>query len=491
MKESEKKPTTTDSGIPVPSDEYSLTVGPDGPILLQDHYLIEQMANFNREKIPERQPHAKGAGAFGHFEVTKDVSAYTKAALFQPKTKTETLVRFSTVAGEQGSPDTWRDPRGFAVKFYTSEGIYDMVGNNTPVFFIRDPMKFQHFIRSQKRRADSGLRDHDMQWDFWTLSPESAHQVTWLMGDRGIPKSWSHMNGYSSHTYMWVNAKGERFFVKYHFKTDQGVEFLTQAEADRLAGVDGDYHRRDLFNSIKKGVTPSWTLKVQIMPFEKAATYHLNPFDLTKVWPHADYPLHEVGRLTLNRNPTDFHTEIEQAAFEPNNMVPGIGPSPDKMLLARLFSYADAHRARLGVNYKQIPVNRPTCPVHSYSKDGAMRVQNVSDPVYAPNSKGGPQADPGRYPQLEVWGASGEFVHAAYTKRKDDDDWSQARALIRKVMDEPARERLVANVSGHLKEGVSKPVLQRAFDYWKKIDQEIGERIEKAVSESETFYTKH
>lgn len=481
MKNDKPKPTTNDAGIPVPSDEFSLTVGPDGPILLQDHYLIEQMANFNREKIPERQPHAKGSGAFGFFEVTKDVSAYTKAAVFQPGKKTDTLIRFSTVAGEQGSPDTWRDPRGFALKFYTSEGVYDMVGNNTPVFFVRDPMKFQHFIRSQKRRADSGLRDHDMQWDFWTLSPESAHQVTVLMGDRGIPKTWRHMNGYSSHTYMWVNAKGERFFVKYHFKTNQGIEFLTQAEADRLAGVDGDYHRRDLFDTIKRGDFPSWTLQVQIMPFKEAATYRLNPFDLTKVWPHGDYPLHEVGRLTLNRNPTDFHTEIEQAAFEPNNLVPGIGPSPDKMLLARLFSYADAHRARLGVNYKQIPVNQPKCPFHSYSKDGAMRMQNVSDPVYAPNSKGGPKADGLRYPQVEVWDASGEFVHAAYTKRKDDDDWSQAGNLVRKVMDDAARTRLVSNVVGHLKDGVTEPVLQRAFEYWRNIDKNIGDRIEKGV----------
>ncbi len=476
------KPTTNDAGMPVPSDEFSLTVGPDGPILLQDHYLIEQMANFNREKIPERQPHAKGSGAFGHFEVTKDVSRFTKAAVFQPGVKTETLIRFSTVAGEQGSPDTWRDPRGFALKFYTSEGVYDMVGNNTPVFFVRDPMKFQHFIRSQKRRADSGLRDHDMQWDFWTLSPESAHQVTILMGDRGIPKTWRHMDGHSSHTYMWVNAKGERFFVKYHFKTNQGNEFLTQSEADRLAGVDGDYHRRDLFNAIKEGKHPSWTLFVQIMPFEESKTYRLNPFDLTKVWPHADYPLHEVGKLTLNRNPTDFHTEIEQAAFEPNNLVPGIGPSPDKMLLARLFSYADAHRARLGVNYKQIPVNRPTCPFHSYSKDGAMRVENVSDPVYAPNSKGGPHADGERYPQLEVWAANGEFVHAAYTKRKDDDDFSQAGDLVRKVMDDAARERLVSNVVGHLKDGVSEPILKRAFAYWRSIDKDIGARIEKGVN---------
>lgn len=469
--------TTTDAGIPVPSDEYSLTVGPDGPILLQDHYLIEQMANFNRERIPERQPHAKGSGAFGQFTVTQDVSSYTKAALFQPDTTTDILARFSTVAGERGSPDTWRDPRGFSLKFYTSEGNYDMVGNNTPVFFIRDPMKFQHFIRSQKRRADTNMRDHDMQWDFWTLSPETAHQVAWLMGDRGIPKNWRHMNGYSSHTYMWANAKGHRFWVKYHFKSDQGNQFLTQQEADRLAGEDGDYHTRDLLEAIRRKDYPSWTLHVQIMPFDEAQTYRINPFDLTKVWPHSDYPLHEVGRMTLNRNPTDHHTQIEQAAFEPNNLVPGIGPSPDKMLLARLFAYADAHRARMGVNYKQIPVNQPQAPVHSYSKDGAMRVHNVSDPVYAPNSKGGPKADPVRYPPVEVWQASGAFVHAAYTKRKDDDDFSQANRLVRQVMDEAQRDRLVANVVGHLKKGVTAPVLERAFSYWRDIDQEIGDRI--------------
>ena len=327
MTNDQRKPTTTDAGIPVASDEHSLTVGPDGPILLQDHYLIEQMANFNRERIPERQPHAKGGGAFGKFVTTHDVSAYTKAALFQNGVETEMLARFSTVAGERGSPDTWRDPRGFALKFYTSEGNFDLVGNNTPVFFLRDPMKFQHFIRSQKRRAANNLRDHDMQWDFWTLSPESAHQVAWLMGDRGIPKSWRQMNGYSSHTYMWINADGERFWVKYHFKTDQGVDFLTQDEADRLAGADADYHQRDLYDSIEGGDHPSWTLKVQIMPFEEAKTYRFNPFDLTKVWPHGDYPLHEVGKMTLNRNVTDYHTEIEQAAFEPNNTVPGTGLS--------------------------------------------------------------------------------------------------------------------------------------------------------------------
>ena len=301
------------------------------------------------------------------------------------------------------------------------------------------------------------------------------------MGDRGIPKTWRQMNGYSSHTYMWVNAKGQKFWVKYHFKTDQGVDFLPQAEADRLAGADSDYHMRDLYEAIERKDYPSWTLKMQIMPFDEARTYRFNPFDLTKVWPHSDYPLIEVGRMTLNRNPTDNHTEIEQAAFEPNNLVPGIGPSPDKMLLGRIFSYADAHRARLGVNYKQIPVNRPKVPVHSYSKDGTMRMDNVSDPVYAPNSKGGPKADPAQYPHVEVWEASGEFIHAAYTKRKDDDDFGQAGALVRKVMDNAARDRLVSNVVGHLKDGVKEPVLSRAFEYWRNIDKTIGDRIAKGV----------
>jgi catalase len=481
MTATEPRPTTTDGGAPVSSDEHSLTVGPDGPVLLQDHYLLEQMANFNRERIPERQPHAKGGGAFGTFEVTSDVSAYTRAAVFQPGTQTEVLIRFSTVAGERGSPDTWRDPRGFAVKFYTSEGNLDVVGNNTPVFFVRDPMKFQHFIRSQKRRAANNLRDNDMQWDFWTLSPESAHQVTYLMGDRGIPKTWRHMNGYSSHTYSWANAAGQTFWVKYHFKTDQGVDFLTQEEADRLAGADADYHQRDLYTAIGRGDYPSWTLKMQIMPFEDAKTYRFNPFDLTKVWPHGDYPPIELGRLTLNRNVTDYHTEMEQAAFEPNNLVAGTGLSPDKMLLARGFSYADAHRARLGVNYKQIPVNTPKSPVDSYSKDGAMRVANISDPVYAPNSYGGPKADPSRTDRAGLWAVDGDMVRSAYTLRRDDDDWGQPGTLVRQVLDDAARARLVSNVAGHLKAGVTEPVLLRAFEYWKNIDKEIGDRIEQAV----------
>jgi len=472
--------TTTDSGAPVTSDEHSLTVGAGGPIVLHDHYLIEQMAQFNRERVPERQPHAKGSGAFGSFEVTADVSEYTCAAVFQPGTVTEMAARFSTVAGERGSPDTWRDPRGFALKFYTPEGNYDMVGNNTPVFFIKDPMKFQHFIRSQKRRADNNLRDHDMQWDFWTLSPESAHQVTWLMGDRGIPRTWRHMNGYSSHAYLWANSSGAKHWVKYHFKTDQGIETFTQDEADQMASADTDYHTRDLYESIDGGDFPTWTMKVQLMPFDDATSYRFNPFDLTKVWPHDDYPLIEVGRMKLDRNPTDHHTEIEQAAFEPNNLVPGIGLSPDRMLLARSFAYADAHRYRIGVNYKQIPVNASKYPVHSYSKDGAMRVTNVSDPVYAPNSKGGPaarsdfQGEPG-------WAADGDIVRTAYVDHPQDDDFGQAGTLIREVMDQDARDRLVDNVVGHLLNGVEEPVLGRAFEYWQRIDPGVGKAIRDGV----------
>jgi catalase len=479
-----RPPTTTDAGIPVASQEHSLTVGPDGPILLQDFYLLEQMANFNRERIPERQPHAKGGGAFGRFTATEDVSRYTRAAVFQPGTETEVVARFSSVAGERGSPDTWRDPRGFALKFYTSEGNLDLVGNNTPVFFIKDPMKFQNFIRSQKRLAANNLRDADMQWDFWTLSPESAHQVTWLMGDRGIPRTWRHMNGYSSHTYMWVNAAGERFWVKYHFKTDQGIETLTQDDADRIAGEDGDYHQRDLYHSIEGGDFPSWSLKMQVMPFEEAKDYRFNPFDLTKVWPHGDYPLIDVGRLTLDRNATDFHTQIEQAAFQPNNVVPGTGLSPDRMLLARGFSYADAHRARLGVNYQQIPVNRPQAPVRSYSKDGAMRIDNVTDPVYYPNSvEGAPAADGITYAEHAVWAADGEFVRSAYVSHAEDDDYGQPRTLINDVMDDAQRERLVQNVAGAASGVQRQDVLDRVFQYWRNIDKPIGDRIETAIRE--------
>jgi catalase len=485
MANTEPGPQTTDAGIPVESDEYSLTLGAGGPILLQDSYLIEQMAQFNRERITERQPHAKGSGAFGRFEVTNDVSAYTKAAVFQPNTKTQMVARFSTVAGERGSPDLWRDLRGFALKFYTSEGNYDMVGNDTPVFFVKDPIHFQNFIRSQKRRADNNLRDNDMQWDFWTLLPETAHQVVWLMGDRGLPKSWRHMNGYSSHTYMWINDKGQRFWVKYHFKTDQGIDFFTDAEAAQLVWSDYDYHTRDLFDAIARGDHPSWTLYVQIMPFDDAPGYRFNPFDLTKVWPHSDYPLVEVGRMTLDRNAVDNHTQIEQAAFQPNNLVPGVGPSPDRMLLARLFSYADAHRARLGVNYEQIPVNAPFAPVHTYSKDGAMRVVNRVDPVYWPNSKGGPRADAARY-TAPSWYAAGEIMRTAYEAHAEDDDFVQPGNLVRNVLDDAARERLAGNIVGHLLDGVTEPVLHRAFDYLRNVDKTLGDLVERGVRKGQT-----
>ncbi|MFT7835533.1 catalase [Saccharothrix sp. BKS2] len=470
--------TTNNAGIPVASDDHSLTLGANGPILLQDHYLIEKNAQFNRERVPERVVHAKGGGAFGHFETTADVSRFTKAALFQPGARTEALLRFSTVAGELGSPDTWRDPRGFALKFYTEQGNYDLVGNNTPVFFLRDPIKFPDFIRSQKRRADTGRRDHDMQWDFWTLQPQTAHQVTWLMGDRGIPKTWRHQNGYGSHTYLWENAAGEKSWVKYHFKTDQGIENLTSEEAARIAGEDADAHRADLWHAIERGEFPSWTLHVQVMPYADAATYRFNPFDLTKVWPHGDYPLIEVGRLVLDRNPADYFAEIEQAAFEPTNLVPGIGPSPDRMLVGRMFSYPDAHRYRIGANYNELPVNRPKSPVHSYSKDGAMRFANAVDPVYAPNSYGGPHASAAAAGEVTTtYGVEDEAVRAAYRLHAEDDDFGQAGTLIREVMDEAQRERLVRTVVAHASNGVSEPVLERVFGYWRSIDKETGDKI--------------
>ena len=318
--------TTTDSGIPAQSDEYSLTVGPGGPTALHDHYVVQKMQHFNRERVPERVVHAKGSGAHGFFEVTEDVTWFTRAGfLAEVGKRTPMFARFSTVAGEQGYADTVRDPRGFALKFYTDEGNFDMVGNNTPVFFVRDASKFQDFIHSQKRQPDTGLRDNDMQWDFWTLSPESAHQVTVLMSDRGTPRTYRHMNGYTSHTYSTINATGERFWVKYHFKTVQGVENFTAAEARAMTAEDPDFHRRDLHGAIKSGECPEWRLEMQVMPFEEAADYRFNPFDLTKVWPHSDYEQIVVGRMVLDRNPENFFAEVEQAGFSPANLVPGPG----------------------------------------------------------------------------------------------------------------------------------------------------------------------
>ncbi|CAN5205341.1 catalase [soil metagenome] len=479
MSDQNPPPTTTDAGIPAPSDSHSLTVGPNGPMLLQDHYVIQKMAQFNRERVPERVVHAKGSGAHGFFEVTQDMSQYTRADLFNGVGKTTPMfARFSTVAGELGSADTARDPRGFALKFYTQEGNYDLVGNNTPVFFVRDSSNFQDFIHSQKRRADTGRRDNDMQWDFWTLKPESAHQVTILMSDRGTPKTVRNMNGYGSHTFMWINAGGEKFWIKYHFKTDQGVENFTDAEAGDMASADPDFHRADLWNAIRDGNAPTWTLKVQIMPFEDAPDYRFNPFDLTKVWPHADYPEIEVGRMVLDRNPENYFAEVEQAAFEPANMVPGIGASPDKMLLGRLFSYPDTHRYRIGANYLQLPINRPQCPVHSYNKDGAMRYENPGDPVYAPNTAGGPVADEENYPEQGTWNSSGEMVRAAYTLRAEDDDFGQPGTLVREVMSQEDRDNLAANIVGHAGDpDVTAEMKPRIVEYWTNVDPDVGTAV--------------
>lgn len=475
--------TTTDAGVPAPSDEHSLSVGPNGPLLLQDHYLIQKMAQFNRERVPERVVHAKGGGAYGYFEATEDVSQYTKAKVFQKGTRTDVLVRFSSVAGELGSADTVRDPRGFAIKFYTDEGNYDLVGNNTPIFFIRDPQKFSDFIHSQKRRADNHMRDHNMQWDFWTLSPESAHQVTFLFTDRGTPRTWRHMNGYGSHTFLWVNAAGEKFWVKYHFKTEQGIENFTDADAKAMVAEDPDFHLRDLYQTIASGQEASWRLEMQIMPFTDAADYRFNPFDLTKVWPHGDYPPITIGRLVLNRNPENYFAEIEQAAFEPANMVPGIGPSPDKMLQGRLFSYPDTHRYRIGPNYLQLPVNRPKVPVHSYNRDGAMRYHNPGDPVYAPNTAGGPVADPSLY-EHETYELTGEIVRSAYRLHAEDDDFGQPGTLYREVLSETDRAHLVSNIVGHVRQGVEPEMVERVLDYWRNVDPDLGARVAKELNGS-------
>ncbi|MGI8334952.1 catalase [Actinomadura scrupuli] len=473
----ERPPTTTDAGITAPSDEFSQSVGPNGPLLLQDHYVIQKMAQFNRERVPERVVHAKGGGAHGFLEITEDVSQFTKAKLFQKGARTEMFARFSSVAGELGSPDTQRDPRGFALKFYTEDGNYDLVGNNTPIFFIRDPQKFSDFIHSQKRRADNHLRDHNMQWDFWTLSPESAHQVTFLMTDRGTPSSWRHMHGFGSHTFLWYNAAGEQFWVKYHFRTDQGIENFTDAQAGEMIAQDADHHVRDLFEHIRAGDHPSWTVNVQIMPFADAADYRFNPFDLTKVWPHGDYPEITIGKFTLNRNPENYFAEVEQASFEPANFVPGIGPSPDKMLQGRLFSYPDTHRYRIGPNYLQLPINAPKSPVHSYNKDGAMRYSNPGDPVYAPNSFGGPAAVPEVW-QGEQYAVAGEIVRSAYRPHAQDDDFGQPRALWEKVLSDTDREHLVSNIVGHASAPeVTSDMKVRVVEYWRNVQKDLGDRV--------------
>ena len=476
----EKKParTTTDSGIPAASDEFSLTVGEQGPMALHDHYVVQKMQHFNRERVPERVVHAKGGGAHGFFEVTEDVSQYTKADFLQPDRTTPLFIRFSTVAGEHGFPDTVRDPRGFAIKMYTDEGNYDMVGNNTPVFFIRDPSKFSDFIHSQKRLPDTGMHSHEMQWDFWTLSPESAHQVTILMSDRGIPASWRHQHGFSSHTYSWQNEGGERFWVKYHFKSEQGIANLSIADADRIAGEDPDYHRRDLRGAIEAGDAPVWRLEVQVMPFEDAKAYRFNPFDLTKVWPKADYPPITVGRMVLDRNPDHFFAEVEQATFKPANLVPGIGLSPDKMLMGRIFSYHDTHLHRVGVNHEQLPVNAPRSPVNSYNKDGHMTYRHSgATPVYAPNTTGGPAADP--FAGTEVfWDVEGgELGRYANAKHAADDDFVQPRALYNDVMGDAERDLLVEGIVSHASADVSAAMQQRVIAYWASVDADLGAKV--------------
>ncbi len=474
--------STTQAGIPAVSDRNSLTVGPNGPIVLHDHHLVETLAHFNRMNVPERRPHAKGAGAFGTFETTEDISQYTKAALFQPGVSTRTLLRFSTVAGELGSPDTWRDVRGFALKFYTTEGNFDLVGNNTPVFFVRDPMKFPHFIRSQKRLPDTGLRDATMQWDFWTQNPETAHQVTYLMGDRGLPKSWRTMNGYGSHTYMWVNAAGEKFWVKYHFISQLGVENFTADDAEAMAGADADHHRRDLNEAIARGEFPQWDLYVQVMPYSEANDYRFNPFDLTKTWSKKDYPRIKVGTLTLNENPANFFAEIEQAAFSPGNMVPGMGMSPDKMLLGRNLSYADAQRYRIGTNFQQLPVNKPVTQVHSYNFEGNMTYEHRgNDRVYAPNSFGDSWSDQ-EGPVDNSWESDGELVRQAYTLHAEDDDFGQPGTLYREVFDDAARARFLETLTGQGKAINVDVVRENFFQYWTNVDANLGAQLRAAVA---------
>ena len=510
---------TRNNGAPITTQEHSATVGDQGPIALHDVSLVEKHQSFNRERIPERNVHAKGSGAFGELTITEDVSQYTKADLFQKGRVTPMLARFSTVAGELGFPDTVRDVRGFSLKFYTQEGNYDIVGNNTPVFFLRDGVKFPDFIRSQKR-LNNGLRSADMQWDFWTRSPESAHQVTYLMGDRGIPANFRHMDGFGSHTYQWINAAGERFWVKYHFKTRQGWKTLTDEEANQIVGAgDFDHNRQDLFDAIERGDYPTWDVKVQIMPFEEAKDYRWNPFDLTKTWSQKDYPLIDVGHFTLNQNPENHFAQIEQAAFAPSNIVPGVGFSPDKMLLARVFAYQDTQRYRLGANNSQLPVNRPIRQdLNRYNtKDGAMAYEFPprDTPVYSPNrfergegtqdtsdgsgvvQKGvaagesqygfgrGAESGIGLADDLGLFDENygGDLTYGAYHRHEEDDDFVQARQLVREVMDDEQRERLAKNIAGAMA-GVSEQVEQQCYTYWGHVDEDLAARVKEVFTAS-------
>lgn len=431
---------TTVAGAPVPDNQNSMTAGARGPVLMQDVWLMEKLAHFDREVIPERRMHAKGSGAYGTFTVTHDISRYTRAKIFSAiGKKTELFARFTTVAGERGAADAERDIRGFALKFYTEEGNWDLVGNNTPVFFLRDALKFPDLNHAVKRDPRTNLRSAKNNWDFWTSLPEALHQVTIVMSDRGLPATYRHMHGFGSHTFSFINANHERHWVKFHFRSHQGIKNLTDAQAEALVGKDRESHQRDLYDSIEKSEYPRWTLLVQVMPEKDAAKTPYNPFDLTKVWPHKDFPLIEVGVMELNRNPENFFAEVEQSAFNPAQVVPGIGFSPDKMLQARLFSYGDAQRYRLGVNHHQIPVNRPRCPVHSYHRDGSMRVDGNQGGTlgYEPNSFGQWAEQPDfREPPLSIEGSAGHWNH-----REDEDYYSQPGALFRLMT--PAQQQVL------------------------------------------------
>jgi catalase len=474
-----QRPTqTTAAGIPVGDNQNSLTAGPRGPLLVQDWQLFEKHAHFNRERIPERIVHAKGSGAFGKLRITGNISRYTKAKALQSGAESECFLRFSTVAGERGAADAERDVRGFALKVYTEEGNWDLVGNNTPVFFVRDPYKFSDFIRTQKRDPKTNLRNPTAMWDFWSLSPESLHQVTILMSDRGLPKSYRQMHGFGSHTYSFINDANERFWTKFHFKSMQGIANLTNREAARLVGDDRESHQRDLFEAIERGDFPRWRFCVQIMPEADAAKTPYNPFDLTKVWPHGDYPLIDVGVLELNRNPENYFADVEQAAFEPSNVVPGISHSPDKILQFRIFSYADAHRYRLGSpNYADLPVNRPRVQTHTYHRDGTMRFDgNYGGTVnYEPNSFGGPIEDPRfKEPPLKIVGGADR-----YDQRADNDDYTQPGNLFR-LMTAKQKQALFANTAAAMG-GVPEAIQRRWIDHCTKADPAYGAGVAGAL----------
>lgn len=470
------KHMTTASGRPVDNDQNTITAGHRGPALMQDGHLMEKLAHFNRERIPERVVHAKGAGAYGVFEVTGDVTKYTRAKfLSEMGKKTELFTRFSTVGGERGSADAARDPRGFAVKFYTEEGNYDMVGNNTPVFFIRDPLKFPDFIHTQKRNPATNAPDPDMFWDFLSLTPESIHQITILFSDRGTPKTYRNMNGYSSSTFKWYTEKGDYYWVQYHFKTEQGIDNFTRQEATRMAGEDSNHATTDLFNAIEHGRYPSWKVYVQIMTPEQARDYRFDIFDITKVWQHGDFPLIEIGRMELNRNPENYFAEVEQAAFSPGNFVPGIAASPDKMLQARVHSYHDAHIHRLGTNYQLLPVNAPkAAEMNNYQRDGSMRFDSNGGgkPNYYPNSMGGPEPKFGMAePPFEV---SGMATRHEYTH--PNDDFVQAGDLYRKVMGDQDRDHLIDNIVTHLCNAKRQIQLRQTALFY-LADHEYGRRV--------------